>query len=109
MTSPILALPDFSKIFVGEYDASENGLGPILMQELRPLAYLSQALKGKILFLSTYEKEFLALVLAVQKWRHYLLGAQIQSKDKPTIFEAPFREKDWDTLSTKVDNKAVRL
>jgi len=35
---------------------------------------LSQALKGKALFYSTYEKELLSLVSAVQKWRPYLLG-----------------------------------
>lgn len=62
-------MPDFSKTFVVECDASKDALGVVLMQEGRPLAYLSQALKGKNLFLSTYEKEFLALVLAVQKWR----------------------------------------
>jgi hypothetical protein len=50
----------------------------VLIQEGRPLAYLSQALKGKKLFLSTHEKEFLALVLAIQKWRHYLLGHRVK-------------------------------
>ena len=44
------------------------------MQNQRPIAYHSQALKGKSLALSTYEKELLALVVAVKKWRPYLLG-----------------------------------
>lgn len=44
------------------------------MQEGRPIAFLSQALKGQALHLSTHEKELLSLVTAVQKWRPYLLG-----------------------------------
>ena len=44
------------------------------MQDQKPIAFHSQVLKGRSLVLSTYEKEFLAVVVAVQKWRHYLVG-----------------------------------
>jgi hypothetical protein len=75
MTSPlVLGLPDFSKAFIIKCDALGAGIGDVLMQEGRPLDYLSQGLKGKNLALSTYENELLALVMAVRKWRHYLLG-----------------------------------
>lgn len=71
---PVLRLPYFSQEFSIECDASGIGLGAVLMQNSQPIAYFSKALKGKALLLSTYEKEFLALVSAVGKWRPYLLG-----------------------------------
>jgi hypothetical protein len=73
-TPPVLGLPNFTKKFVIECDASGRVIGAVLMQEGKPLAYLSQGLKGKSLFLSTYENELLALVMAVRKWWHYVLG-----------------------------------
>ena len=70
----VLALLDFSKTFTVECDASLFGLDAILMQDPKPIAFYSQVLKGSSLALSTYEKEFLAVVVAIQKWRHYLVG-----------------------------------
>ncbi|KAL4281354.1 hypothetical protein GQ457_03G017090 [Hibiscus cannabinus] len=49
------------------------GIGVVLLQEQRPIAYFSEKLKGAQLNYSTYDKELLALVRALEVWQHYLL------------------------------------
>ena len=70
----MLKLPDFSADFVVETDASGTGLGAVLMQNEQPVAYFSQVLGTRARQKSTYEKELMAIVLAVKRWRPYLLG-----------------------------------
>jgi hypothetical protein len=70
--APVLALPDFSQEFVLETDACATGVGAVLMQKGHPLAFLSRALGPKNQALSIYDKECLAILLAIEKWKPYL-------------------------------------
>jgi RNase H-like domain found in reverse transcriptase len=63
----ILAMLDFSKPFILETDACDTGIGAVLMQGRRPIAFLSKALGIKNQHLSTYEKEFIVVLVIVQK------------------------------------------
>jgi hypothetical protein len=76
----VLALPNFAEAFTLETDASGSGIGAVIMQQGRPLAYFSAALCPKNAAMSTYEKEALAILEALKRWRHYFLGSKLVIK-----------------------------
>lgn len=75
---PILKLPDFDRTFILRTDASEDGIGAVLLQlendEKLPVAYASRKLQDREQSYAVIEKECLAVVWGVQKFHQYLYG-----------------------------------
>ena len=73
-TAPVLALPTEGGNFVIYSDASHQGLGCVLMQHGRVIAYASRQLKVHERNYPTHDLELAAIVFALKIWRHYLYG-----------------------------------
>ncbi|GJX49961.1 putative reverse transcriptase domain-containing protein [Tanacetum coccineum] len=75
-SAPILALPKGSKDFVVYCDASHKGLGVVLMQREKVIAYASCQLKIHEKNYTTHYLELGSVVFALKIWRHYLYGTK---------------------------------
>ena len=89
---PVLLSPDFEKTFTVQTDASERGLGAVLLQgadgQLKPVAYISRKLLPRECNYSTVEKECLAIKWALDSFKYYLLGRKF-------VLETDHRALSW--------------
>jgi hypothetical protein len=65
------------KPFTLEADASDRSIGAVLMQQGRPLSFLSKSLRKKSTEISTYDKEAMTIIEALKKLKHYLSEAEL--------------------------------
>ena len=90
--SPILCLPNFDKNFVVRTDASETGIGAVLLQDYEghkfPVYYASKKLLVREKSYSVIEKECLAVIWAVQKFQSYLYGKPftLETDHEPLVY-----------------------
>jgi hypothetical protein len=94
----VLATPDFTKPFVVECDASGFGIGAVLMQNDHPIAFESRKLNKRESLKSTYDKEMLAIIHVLAKWRQYLLGSKFSIRMDHNSLQYLLQQK---TLSTE--------
>ncbi|GJY27101.1 putative reverse transcriptase domain-containing protein [Tanacetum coccineum] len=96
-SAPILALPEGSEDFVVYCDASHKGLGAVLMQKEKVIAYASRQLKVHEKNYTTHDLELGSVVFALKIWRHYLYGT------KCTVFT------DHKSLQHILDQKELNM
>jgi hypothetical protein len=102
VSAPILTMPDITKSFDVYCDASKLGLGSVLMQDGKVIAYLSRQLRPHEMNYPTHDLELAAVVHALKTWRHYLMGNRCEvytdHKSLKYIFsqkELNMRQRRW--------------
>ncbi|KAA0061810.1 pol protein [Cucumis melo var. makuwa] len=94
VSAPVLTVPDGSGGFVIYSDASKRGLGCVLMQQGKVVAYASHQLKSHEQNYPTHDLELAVVVFALKIWRHYLYGEKIQIFTDHKSLKYFFTEKE---------------
>jgi hypothetical protein len=100
-TCPVLALPYFSHPFILECDASGEGIGVVLMQNKHPIAFERKKLRGPELLYTIYDKEMLAIMHVLAKFRQYLVGAKFIVKTDHNNLKYFLEQKDLNERKQK--------
>ncbi|GKE74912.1 putative reverse transcriptase domain-containing protein, partial [Tanacetum coccineum] len=93
--APILTLPDGVEDFVVYYDASNQGLGCVLMQRGKVIAYASRQLKTHEKNYTKHDLELGAVVFALKTWRHYLYGTKSVIYMDHKSLQHNMRQRRW--------------
>lgn len=103
-SEPVLQPPDFNKLFVLTTDASQFAIGSVLSQNGHPICYASRTLSDHEIRYSTIEKEALAVVWSVKRFRIYLYGRkfQIQTDHKPLVWLHNIKEPNMKLQRWKI-------
>ena len=72
-TTPTLAMPNFQQPFTIEADAAIDGIGAVITQNNKPIAFMSKTLGQSKISWSIYAKEMLAILQSIRMWRPYLI------------------------------------
>src|SRR5690606_14613099 len=108
---PVLMYPDINKPFVMETDASEYGMGAVLLQEdengiLKPVEFFSKLFTQHQRNWSAGEKECYAIVCALEKWRKLVIGTEVLIFSDARNLASAHKLKD---LSSKITRLFIRL
>jgi hypothetical protein len=108
-SAPVLRVPDVTKPFFIETDASKFAIGQVLSQvdpkdnELHPVAYRSRSLAKEERAYGTPDQELLSVITAFKNWRHYLMGAQT-----PTTVITDHKNLIYHSTSRLLNDRQIR-
>ena len=116
LSAPVLVTPDYEKPFKLQVDASNYGAGAVLLQESlskvdHPISFFSQKFNGHQSNYSTYEKETLALILALQHFEFYLSVVRYSIEEftdhSPLVFLSKMKHKNQRLLCWSYFYKSI--